>query len=163
MSYLPYFSVTFRPNKCFFFYIRVVFFTCQSNTCSPILDLSKTLNKPSNSDPVTPHKCSPLYALSLPAPGGLRLRQGEEDVRKLTPEGLLLRTYPPSLPTGRNKAPSPPSPFPPLLPVRALSLKKPLQQAHCAMHQSRNELFLSLVRKKSRRSRLTYSLITRCF
>ena len=97
----------------------------------------------------------PLYALSLPALGGLRLRQGEEDVRKLTPEGLLLRTCLPSLPTGGNKAPSPPSPCPLLLPVRALSRKKPLQPVNHALHKSRNKNFLSLVRERWRRTRLT--------
>ena len=93
----------------------------------------------------------PWYPLSPPALGGLRLRQGEEDVRKLTPGGLLLRTYLSSLPTGGNTAPSPPSPSLPLLPVHALSLKNPLRRAHRATPESRSVLFLSLVWKQSRR------------
>ena len=41
-------------------------------------------------------KGSPLYALTLPAPGGSRLQQGEEGVRKLTPGDPPLRTDTPS-------------------------------------------------------------------
>ena len=48
----------------------------------------------SQPDPATPPK-SPLgNPLSPPALGGLRLRRGEEDVRRLTPGGLLLRNLP---------------------------------------------------------------------
>ena len=60
-------------------------------------------------------KGSPLYALTLPAPGGSRLRQGEEGVRKLTPGDPPLRTDTPSSPSS-SKAPLPlphPAPAPP--------------------------------------------------
>ena len=107
-------------------------------------------------------------------------------MRKLTPGGPLLQTDLPSLPGVGNNAPTPPSPCPLLLPVHALIQKKPLLQLLImpyinletsslpealdknseqdrALHQSRNEFFLSLVWNAVKKNAPYLSLVRRWF
>ena len=75
----------------------------------------------------------PLYALSLPALGGLRLRQGEEDVRKLTPGGLLLKNLLLFLANRREYGSLPTLAQPPAPSCSRPVSEKPLRRAHRAL------------------------------